>query len=202
MKPFAILLTAWGLVIAPACGIGWAQGASSPEKAYRQYIDALYRADPDRALAVITGPPERIAFIRTFIACVGASNAFRNKYIDAYGLAEWDKFAQEEPDANLPAFNLPGKIPLSTYRALRDIKPIPDGRGYKVPQANGAMRITRREGRWYLDAASLGLDGQRSQFEILAAVLREYQTRIGDPRETPGGLRWSFKRALRQTGQW
>jgi hypothetical protein len=180
----------------------WAQGAASPERAYRQYIDALYRADPDQALAVIAGPPRQIEFIRAFIACVAASNTFREKYIAAYGPNEWAKFAQNEPAANLPAFNLPGKIPLTTYRALLKQKMRPEGRDYIVPQENGAMRIIRQNGQWYLEAGSLGFEGQPSQYEVLASVLLEYQTRIGVPEETPARLRQDLKRALYRTGQW
>ncbi len=180
----------------------WAMGAPSPEGAYRQYIDALFRAAPDQALEVIVGRPDQIDFIRTFLTCLGASNAFRQKYIAAYGKGEWDKFGQDEPDAGVPAFNLPGKIPLSTYRALLKKKAIPDGRDYIVPQEKGVMRIIQRDGRWYLRADSLGFEGRPSQYKILTAVLREYQTRIGAPEETPAGLRVAMKRALRRTGQW
>jgi hypothetical protein len=179
-----------------------AQGAASPEMAYRRYIDALYRADPGQALAVIAGPQQQLAFIRAFIACVAASNTFRQKYIAAYGPREWEKFAQNEPAANLAAFHLPGKIPLATYRALLKQKPVPAGRDFIVPQANGSVRIIRQNGQWYLDAGSLGFEGQPSQYEVLAAVLLEYQTRIGEPEETPAGLRQDLKRALQRTGQW
>jgi hypothetical protein len=196
--PMAVLV----LIIVLARGQLWAGGAASPAEAYRRYVEALYRADPDQATAVITGASERIAFIRTFIDCVGASNIFRNKYIAAYGQTEWDKFAQPEAGSDLPAFHLPGKIPLATYRALLKKQPLPDGRGYKVPQANGALRIIPQGGLWYLDAASLGFEGRPSQYAILAAVLREYQTRIGDPGETPAGLRSAVKRTLRRTGEW
>jgi hypothetical protein len=179
-----------------------AQGAASPEGAYRQYIDALYRADPDQALSVIAGPPRQLEFIRAFIACVAASNTFRQKYIAAYGPEEWKKFAQNEPAANVRAFHLPGKIPLTTYRVLLKQKPVAEGRDYIVPQANGAIRLIRQNGKWYLESGSLGFEGQTSQYEVLAAVLLEYQTRIGVPEETSAGLRQDLKRALHRTGQW
>lgn len=180
----------------------WAQGAASPVAAYRQYLDALYRADPEQALAVITGRPDQIDFIRTFLDCLHASNVFRKKYIAAYGRAEWDKFSQDEPWADVPAFQLPGKIPADTYRALLKKTPVPRGQAYIVTQENGDMRIIQRDGQWYLVAESLGFEGQPSQYAILAAVLREYQTRIGAPGETAAGLRVAMKRAIRQTGQW
>lgn len=194
----AILLM--GLIMSPTSL--WAQGAAGPEAAYRQYIDALFRADPDQALMVIAGRPDRIDFIRTFISCLNASNTFRQKYVAAYGQSEWDKFSQDEPGAGVPAFNLPDKIPLDTYRALLKHKPIPSGRDFVVQQENGFMRIIQRNGRWYLEADTLGFEGHPAQYEILAAVLREYQTRIGAPEETPGKLRIAMKRALRQTDQW
>nr|MBL0713835.1 hypothetical protein [Desulfobacterales bacterium] len=61
----------------------WARGAISPDAAYRQYIGALYRADPDQALVVIAGRPDQIEFIRSFISFVRARNAFRENYIAA-----------------------------------------------------------------------------------------------------------------------
>ncbi|MDJ0874833.1 MAG: hypothetical protein QNJ48_00880 [Desulfobacterales bacterium] len=194
----AVLLFSLVLSAAPL----WAQGGESPGKAYRQYIDALFRADPDQALAVIAGRAEQIDFIRTFITCLGASNAFRIKYIAAYGQSEWDKFSQDEPAYGVRAFNLPDTIPLNTYRALLNKQPAPSGRGYIVSQENGNMRIIQQGGRWYLKAGTLGFEGRSSQYKILTAVLREYQTRIGASQETPAGLRVAMKRALRRTGQW
>ncbi len=194
----AVLLISLVLSNAPL----WAQGAESPGKAYRQYIDGLFRADPDQALAVIAGRADQIDFIRTFITCLGASNAFRQKYIAAYGQTEWDKFGQEEPAYGVRAFNLPDTIPLNTYRALLNKKPAPSGRDYIVSQENGNMRIIQRGGQWFLMADSLGFEGRSLQYQLLTAVLREYQTRIGAPQETPAGLRVAMKRALRRTGQW
>ncbi len=180
----------------------WAQGAASPAGAYRQYLDALYRADSDQALAVITGRPDRIEFIRVFLDCLRASNVFRAKYVAAYGQAEWDKFGQDEPAAGVPAFSLPGKIPADSFRALMKKQPVPKGDSYVVSQENGEMRIIRQGSRWYLVAESLGFEGQPSQYAILAAVLKEYQTRIGAPDESAASLRVAMKRAIRQTGQW
>ncbi len=180
----------------------WAQGGTSPEQAYRQYINALYRADPDQALAVIAGRPDQIEFIRVFLTCLDASNAFRQKYIAAYGAAEWAKFGQDEPEAGVPAFHLPDPIPLNIYRRLLKQSPTPDGRDYVVSQENGEMRIIYRNGKWYLAAASLGIEGRASQYEILTAVLREYQGRVGAPEETPAGLRVAMKQDLGRTGQW
>jgi hypothetical protein len=180
----------------------WAQGAASPVGAYQQYLDALYRADPDQALAVITGRPDQIEFIRTFLDCLHASNEFREKYIATYGRAEWDKFGQDEPGANVPAFSLPGQIPPDSFRRLQKKNPIPRGSDYIVPQENGDMRIIQQDGEWYLVAESLGFEGQPAQYAILSAVLREYQTRIGAPGETAAGLRVAMKRAIRKTGQW
>lgn len=180
----------------------WAQGATSPEAAYRQYIDALFRADPDQVMAVITGKPDRMAFIHTFIDCVRASNAFREKYIAAYGRAEWEKFAQDEPRAHVKAFRLPGKIPLATYHELLERKPVQQGRHYIVPGESGDLRIIRQDGEWYLVAESLGFEGREAQYGILAAVLREYMTRIGTPRSMPSDIRVGVKKAVQQTGLW
>ena len=179
-----------------------AEGALSPETAYRHYIEALYRADPDQVVALIRGKPDQVAFIHTFIDCVRASNAFREKYIAAYGQAEWDQFAQDEAGADAKAFRLPGKIPIATYRALLERKPVLQGRDYIVPGENGDLRIIRREAKWYLAADSLGFEGQTAQYEILAAVLREYMTRIGAPGLTPSALRVAVKKAIHQTGMW
>ena len=179
-----------------------AQGTSSPGAAYRQYLDALYRADSDQALAVITGRPEQIEFIRIFLDCLHASNVFREKFIAAYGQEDWDKFGQDEPRAGVSAFNLPGKIPRDSFRALLKKKPVPRGNSYVVSQEKGEMRLIQQDGQWYLVAESLGFEGRSSQYAILTAVLREYLTRIGAPGETAAGLRVAMKRTLRDTGQW
>ena len=202
MKPFILSTTVLLVVLAVTTASLSATGASSPGQAYRQYIDALFRADPDQALGVIVGQPDQIGFIRTFITCLAASNDFRQKYTAVYGQAEWEKFGRDEPEAGVPAFNLPDKIPLSTYRALAAKQPAPRGREYAVIQENGAMRIVQRDGKWYLRADSLGFEGRAAQYEILTAVLREYQTRIGTHGWTPAGLRVALKKAVRQTGQW
>ena len=188
-------------IFLPAANLG-AAGASSPEAAYRQYIGALYRANPDQVLAVVIGQPEQLAFIRAFIDCVGASNAFREKYISAYGQAEWDKFAQDESGAEAKAFQLPGKIPIATYYELLKRKPVQQGRHYIVRGEAGDLRIILQEGKWYLAAGSLGFEGRTAQYEVLAALLREYMTRIGLPGVTPSALRVAVKRAIRQTGMW
>ncbi len=199
MKPLTLIPLVF---FALAAAAPTASGATSPEQAYRQYIDALFRADPDQALDVIVGRPDQIGFIRTFITCLRASNDFRQRYTAVYGQDEWDKFGQNEPEAGVSAFNLPDKIPIGTYRALLKKQPVPSGREYVVSQENGTMRIVQRDGRWYLQAGSLGFEGRASQYEILTAVLREYQTRIGAPGETSTGLRVALKMALRGTGQW
>ena len=188
-------------IMLPAANLG-AAGASSPEAAYRQYVGALYRANPDQVLAVITGRPEQKAFIRTFIDCVRASNAFREKYIRAYGQTEWDKFAQDESGGEAKAFQLPGKIPITTYHQLLKRKPVQQGRHFIVAGEAGNLRIILQEGKWYLEAETLGFEGRAAQYEILAAVLREYMTRIGAPGVTPSGLRVAMKRAIHQTGMW
>ncbi len=200
MKTLTLISTA--IVVALVTTPPAVSGASSPGQAYRQYIDALFRADPDQVLDVIVGRPDQIGFIRTFITCLRASNDFRRRYTAAYGRVEWDKFGQNEPEAGVSAFNLPDKIPIDTYRALLKKQPVSNGREYIVSQENGTMRIVQRDGQWYLQADSLGFEGRASQYEILTAVLREYQTRIGDPGETSSGLRVAFKMALRRTGQW
>ncbi len=202
MRPLTISTAVALVVLTAATAPLAATGAESPEQAYRQYIDALFRAEPDRALDVIVGRPAQVRFIRMFITCLGASNDFRKKYTAAYGQTEWEKFGRSEPEAGVPAFNLPDKIPLSTYRALLRKQPAASGRDYIVSQENGTMRIVQRDGKWYLRADSLGFEGRASQYEILTAVLREYQTRIGAPGETPSGLRVAMKKALRRTGQW
>jgi hypothetical protein len=189
------------VLMLPATNHG-VQGALSPEAAYRQYISALFRADPDAVMAVITGKPDQMAFIRTFIDCVRASNAFREKYIAAYGQPEWEKFAQDESGAGVKAFRLPGKIPLATYRELLERKPVQQGRYYIVRGENGDLRIIRQEGKWYLVAESLGFEGRQAQYDILAAVLREYMTRIGAPGLTPTEIRVAMKKAIQQTGLW
>ncbi len=180
----------------------WAQGAISPAAAYRQYIGALFRADPDQVMAVITGRPDQMAFIRTFIDCVQASNAFREKYIAAYGQAEWDKFDRDEANADVKAFRLPGKIPLATYRELLERKPVQQGRHYIVHGESGNLQIIQQEGKWYLVAESLGFEGRKAQYDLLAAVLREYMTRIGAPGLTPSEIRVAVKKAIQQTGLW
>ncbi len=202
MKPLILSITIFLAALAMTAASLSAMGAARPEQAYRHYIDALFRADPDQALSVIVGRPDQIGFIRAFITCLAASNDFRQKYTAAYGQDEWEKFGREEPEVGVPAFNLPGKIPLSTYRSLLKRQPVPSGREYVVFQENGTMRIVQRDGQWYLQAGSLGFAGRASQYEILTAVLREYQTRIGAPGETPSGLRVAMKQALRRTGQW
>ena len=180
----------------------WAQGAISPAAAYRQYIGGLFRADPDQVMAVITGKPDQMAFIRTFIDCVRASNAFREKYIAAYGQAEWEKFDQDEAGADVRAFRLPGKIPLASYRELLERKPVQQGRHYIVHGESGNLQIIQQEGKWYLVAESLGFEGRKAQYDILAAVLREYMTRIGAPGLTPSEIRVAVKKAIQQTGLW
>lgn len=189
------------VMMRPATNL-WAQGALSPEAAYRHYISALFRADPDAVMAVITGKPDQMAFIRAFIDCVRASNAFREKYIAAYGQAEWEKFAQDESGANVKAFRLPGKIPMAAYHALLKRKPVQQGHHYIVPGENGDLRIIRQEDQWYLAADSLGFEGRQAQYDILAAVLREYMTRIGAPGLTPTEIRVAMKKAIQQTGMW
>ena len=190
------------LVTMPSATNLWAQGAISPEAAYRRYIGALFRADPDQVMAVITGKPDQMAFIRTFIDCVRASNAFREKYIAAYGHAEWEKYAQDEPGADVRAFRLPGKIPLATYRELLERKPVQQGHHYIVHGESGDLRIVQQEGQWYLVAKSLGFEGRKAQYDLLAAVLREYMTRIGAPGLTPSEIRVAVKKAIQQTGLW
>jgi hypothetical protein len=202
MKTFVLSTMAVLVALVATAAPPSAPGAARPEQAYRQYIDALFRADPGQALGVIVGRADQIGFIRTFITCLAASNAFRQKYTAVYGQAEWEKFGREEPEAGVPAFKLPDKIPLSTYRRLSEKQPEPRGREYIVTQENGVMRIVQRDGKWYLRADSLGFEGRASQYEILTAVLREYQTRIGTPGWTPTGLRVAVKQALRRTGQW
>ncbi len=202
MKTFVLSTMAVLVALVATAAPPSAPGAARPGQAYRQYIDALFRADPGQALGVIVGRAEQIGFIRTFINCLAASNDFRQKYTAVYGQAEWEKFGRDEPEAGVPAFNLPDKIPLSTYRRLSEKQPEPRGREYIVTQENGVMRIVQRDGKWYLRADSLGFEGRASQYEILTAVLREYQTRIGTPGWTPTGLRVAVKQALRRTGQW
>ena len=202
MKAFALSTMAVLVALVATAAPPSAPGAARPGQAYRQYIDALFRADPGQALGVIVGRADQIGFIRTFITCLAASNDFRQKYTAVYGQAEWEKFGRDEPGAGVPAFNLPDKIPLSTYRRLSKKQPEPRGREYIVTQENGVMRIVQRDGKWYLRADSLGFEGRASQYEILTAVLREYQTRIGTPGWTPTGLRVAVKQALRRTGQW
>ena len=202
MKTFVLSTMAVLVALVATAAPPSAPGAARPGQAYRQYIDALFRADPGQALGVIVGRADQIGFIRTFITCLAASNDFRQKYTAVYGQAEWEKFGRDEPEAGVPAFNLPDKIPLSTYRRLSEKQPEPRGREYIVTQENGVMRIVQRDGKWYLRADSLGFEGRASQYEILTAVLREYQTRIGTPGWTPTGLRVAVKQALRRTGQW
>ena len=198
IKQILVLLLA---IMLPVTHLG-AAGASSPEPAYRQYIGALYRADPDQVLAVITGEPEQLTFIRAFIDCVRTSNAFREKYITAYGQVEWDRFAQDETGAEARAFQLPGKLPIATYHELLKRKPVQQGRDFIVRGEAGDLRIILQEGQWYMAADTLGFEGRTAQYEILAAVLREYKTRIGSPGVSPSGLRIATKRAIRQTGMW
>ena len=81
-------------------------------------------------------------------------------------------------------------------------EPVQKGRDYIVPGEQGDLRVIQQAGKWYLAADSLGFEGRTAQYEILAAVLREYMTRIGAPGVTPSGLRVAVKKTIHQTGKW
>jgi len=188
------LLMLFCLVVTGVPARATERGAPSPNDAWRQFVHALGAADPAQALAVVDGSDQQIALVRDFVLCLQAVQSFRTRFTAHYGQREWERFSQQEEGSPLPVFHLPQEIPRETYREMIRQSVLPDGRAYRVPPQFGSARIIDRNGRWFLEAASLGVSPL--PYENMRAVLRAFEPRIGKVDVTAAELRQEVKQAL------
>ena len=188
------LLVLFSLVVTGVPARAAERGALSPDDAWRQFVHAMGAADPAQALAVIEGSDQQIALVRDFLVCLQAVKSFRTRFSAQYGQQEWERFSQQEEGSNLPVFHLPREIPRETYREMMHQSVLPDGSAYRVPPQFGSARIIDRNGRWYLDAASLGLSPL--PYSDMSAILRAFEPQIGKTDVSAAELRQDVKQAL------
>ena len=157
-------------------------GADSPKAAVERFVEGVAEGDRAKISSAILAKPEEQQYIDAVLDFAAAGQEFRKKMLDAYGEDGWQQFQ----DAQHARLTLNVKADKSTLDQMT-IETQGDDAATATYEGE-TIKLTRKDGRWYIDAGQMlntdpGQDPAKTAAVMgkMAAVVRKHMADIGKP---------------------
>jgi len=176
------------VTFAPGCSRKEGSQAT-PKNAVKKFVDGFLEFDKAKVMASVTGDKLELEALSVFMDYTIAVKNFEKAVTDQYGASGWAHF-ENEGGAKL-SLNLTGnRDKLDSAKIEVDN----DHATCTIPGEAQVMNLSRRNGRWYVDAGNaLGTSGTDIKKFIrmwsgMTDLIRKKQQRIGQPGVTAQSL--------------